>query len=383
MAIVINGQTGIDAGHLPISNAGNTEIEGTLTGADVTVASITANSVVTQGQNVSPFSGFKNYIINGDFRVNQYGRLPLTSTGTSGVCIDNWRYANTGTGTLTVSIDTITYGGRVYKALKGTTTAAMQDASVIYAHYTNIEDKSCFNLRNKPFTISFLCEVNYAGNYSLNIRKVNDDGNITTSYVKLVSLAAGVNKVEVNVPADANYISDNSISGRGLNICFGINGVNSTTEGWQSGNFVSHASTFKWWGIVGAYIKITNFQLEEGSVATPFEQRPYGLELSMCQRYYEQERDYYINSAAFSSSDSVLLSTTTMFKVEKRITPTVIVYDLGGNAGRVHRQTTISSGGADVAASVTATTKGFCTISSDASNVAGKHIFKFTASAEL
>lgn len=27
-------------------------------------------------------------------------------------------------------------------------------------------------------------------------------------------------------------------------------------------------------------------QLEEGSVATPFEQRPYGLELSLCQRYY-------------------------------------------------------------------------------------------------
>ena len=30
----------------------------------------------------------------------------------------------------------------------------------------------------------------------------------------------------------------------------------------------------------------TNVQLEEGSVATPFEQRPIGLELSLCQRYY-------------------------------------------------------------------------------------------------
>lgn len=58
MAIVINGQTGIDAGHLPISNAGNTEVEGTLT---------------TQGQNVTPFSGFKNYIINGGFDVWQRG----------------------------------------------------------------------------------------------------------------------------------------------------------------------------------------------------------------------------------------------------------------------------------------------------------------------
>lgn len=30
-------------------------------------------------------------------------------------------------------------------------------------------------------------------------------------------------------------------------------------------------------------------QLEEGSVATPFEQRPYGLELSLCQRYYKED----------------------------------------------------------------------------------------------
>lgn len=32
----------------------------------------------------------------------------------------------------------------------------------------------------------------------------------------------------------------------------------------------------------------TNVQLEEGSVATPFEQRPYGLELSLCQRYFQK-----------------------------------------------------------------------------------------------
>ena len=34
---------------------------------------------------------------------------------------------------------------------------------------------------------------------------------------------------------------------------------------------------------------IRDVQLEEGSVATPFEQRPYGLELSLCQRYYLQD----------------------------------------------------------------------------------------------
>lgn len=36
----------------------------------------------------------------------------------------------------------------------------------------------------------------------------------------------------------------------------------------------------------GGWIDIAQVQLEEGTFATPFEQRPIGLELSLCQRYY-------------------------------------------------------------------------------------------------
>ena len=38
----------------------------------------------------------------------------------------------------------------------------------------------------------------------------------------------------------------------------------------------------------GVTYDIAMIQLEEGEVATPFEHRPYGLELSLCQRYYWQ-----------------------------------------------------------------------------------------------
>lgn len=37
----------------------------------------------------------------------------------------------------------------------------------------------------------------------------------------------------------------------------------------------------------GNYVKYYNIQLEEGSVATPFEQRPIGLEMSLCRRYFQ------------------------------------------------------------------------------------------------
>ena len=39
-------------------------------------------------------------------------------------------------------------------------------------------------------------------------------------------------------------------------------------------------------GTSGATFYITGVQLEEGSVATPFEHRQYGQELALCQRYY-------------------------------------------------------------------------------------------------
>lgn len=42
------------------------------------------------------------------------------------------------------------------------------------------------------------------------------------------------------------------------------------------------------WTIPDVPSTATMIQLEIGSVATPFEQRPYGLELTLCQRYYQR-----------------------------------------------------------------------------------------------
>jgi hypothetical protein len=63
----------------------------------------------------------------------------------------------------------------------------------------------------------------------------------------------------------------------------------------------------------------TGFQLEAGSVATPFERRPYTMELQLCQRYYQHRvatwgtpraAGFYIHSSAY-------------FKVTMRTTPSL------------------------------------------------------------
>jgi hypothetical protein len=58
--------------------------------------------------------------------------------------------------------------------------------------------------------------------------------------------------------------------------------LNSSQVGFSSGYIPS--------GTAGGfdYFDITGVQLEKGSVATPYEIRPYATELALCQRYYQQ-----------------------------------------------------------------------------------------------
>jgi len=70
---------------------------------------------------------------------------------------------------------------------------------------------------------------------------------------------------------------------------------------------------------------VSKIQLEEGSVATPFVNRPYGLELAQCQRYFEVcHTDYALllsprAGTAFSTSSQGEYA----FKVTKRVVPTI------------------------------------------------------------
>ena len=63
-------------------------------------------------------------------------------------------------------------------------------------------------------------------------------------------------------------------------------------------------------------LHLTGVQLEEGTVATPFEHRPYSLELSLCQRYYAFFR---AGGGMYWSNGNAV--TTASYPVEMRDTP--------------------------------------------------------------
>jgi len=79
------------------------------------------------------------------------------------------------------------------------------------------------------------------------------------------------------------------------------------------------------------YFDITGVQLELGSVATPFEVRPYPVELGMCQRYYEFcNYLYYPYGTAYGGG-----YTHVKFSVVKRGTPSVNSYDAVGSINKI------------------------------------------------
>jgi hypothetical protein len=92
-----------------------------------------------------------------------------------------------------------------------------------------------------------------------------------------------------------------------------------------NGNAVAKGGTVTLTGGTNATVKLTGgtftkVQLEPGSVATPFEERPAGVELMLCQRYFE--------SVAYPAFYLPATTATAMyipvyFKANKRATPTV------------------------------------------------------------
>lgn len=298
MSIRINGQTGIDVGDLPITNAGNAEVEGTLT---------------VQGQNVTPFSGFKNYIINGNFDVWQYG-TSQTSRGYGSD--DRWFSASVGstsTHSQVVCTDT-------ERALFNASYFSRTDVTSItgVGNYT-IKRQSIENvikLSGKIVTLSFWAKADSNKNIWLEFKQSFGTGGspsaqTTGIYGQAIPLTTTWQKKTITVTLP-------SIVGKTL----GTDGVHTTSTDLQFWFDVGSGST----GRIptgtqqSGTFDIAQVQLEEGSVATPFENRPYGLELSLCQRYYELFKIHILGNAHTTNS---YLSSKTQYVVAKRTTPTV------------------------------------------------------------
>lgn len=365
MAIVINGQTGIDAGHLPISNAGNTEVEGTFTGVNATVNSVTAGSIFTQGQNVSPFSGFKNYIINGNFDVWQRG-TSFTGLTNGSYSADRWV---------------------VYDSAGDTNYNVIRNAGVFTGGYGA---QYTWNSGTGPRSIIQFIE---------NVTKFKVGSQVTISFEAYTTstpytIGVSIKGIRGNWVASTPTVSSTAISITNTktkySVTLSVPDWTSLNIDWTHLEDTKLALKFDFGADTnGKNFIIGNVQLEEGSVATPFENRPYGLELSLCQRYYESSYSggvYPASASTLGAKYSITSSTSTAqgftFIEPKRVPPTVTIYSPSGTAGYVWNNTDVDNGSA---ASYNISTKGVRYLNNSINNWTANSgiMYHYTASAEL
>lgn len=125
-------------------------------------------------------------------------------------------------------------------------------------------------------------------------------------------------------------------------------------------------------------------QLESGNIATVFEQRFIGTELSLCQRYYQSNMNTMCNLCFPTESLAHVFYVHPNFCVLMRIPPTVTIYSFNKTVNKI-----ASATGADISPTVSSVLVGIngiriITLSDNASLTLGAPcLFYFTANAEL
>lgn len=260
-------------------------------------------------------AGRRNLIINGDFQVAQRGTSHTYSNSQSGWhTLDRMYSANFSSGTLALSQQHAGYDGvDALKFLRATTASTVGASATVYSKQS-IEGIEQFS--NKPVTISFMVKANADTTFQLRREYYYGSGGTSTEYSGFVDVPVTTSWTKFTHTYSAVDFSSKTIGSSNYYALMFYWSTNQGSNKVRDGN-----------------IDITNFQIEIGNVATPFERRSYGEELALCQRYYFKSTGAIAMAGqSYAASPSVDgLRVPFNFPVTMRATPTTAVS--GGSDG--------------------------------------------------
>jgi hypothetical protein len=206
--------------------------------------------------NSGQLTGFRNKIINGDMRVRQRGDSSSgLNFGAGRYAHDRWIIQTSDSNLASWNLGAAASFGKYSLVFTG-----VAGSGAVYFSQ-RIESENTWLLAGKPVTVS----LGVFGPAGQTVQIKLWTANAVDNFATITEVAAGP--------------------------------VVTLTGGWQTLVFTMPASlpdsakngiqlTIGFPGPVGAtQVGITAVQLEEGSIATPFERRPIGLERSLCRRY--------------------------------------------------------------------------------------------------
>ena len=259
---------------------------------------------------------FRNKIINGNFDFWQRGTSLASGTG-GRYLADRWFVEAIGS-TYTSDRQTFTYGQTEVPGQPDYFHRAVVSSVVGTNNYTALVQRieNGATLANKTATITFWAKTDAAKSISAEL--IQRFGNGLTS-PNDVSIYCGKFQLTTSWQRFSTTINVPSIAGKSR-------GTNTATDFLQLGFFFDAgtglASRTNSLGQQSGTFDIAQVQLEEGPIATPFEQRPYGTELTLCQRYFHQfvDDDLRISTYQIGGSDLTFIY---KLPVTMRVAPTI------------------------------------------------------------
>ena len=246
----------------------------------------------------------RNIVINGDMRVSQRGNgTNIGNAGSFKYACDRFIIGLNGA-TVNITQDAPAAGSNTHpngfrhslKLQTHTAVGSVASGNIIQIQYKfegyqiarlGYGSGALYN-NPKSMTLSFWAKSSLTGTFCVNFQR---DGRIINRQFT-ISSANTWTYFTATMPPDTSIVGQHE-NVQAMSMVFVISAGSNYTGGSALTNWINHHVAHTGYGVnmdhlttANATFQITGVQLEEGTVATPFEFRDYNDQLKMCQRYY-------------------------------------------------------------------------------------------------
>ena len=280
-----------------------------------TVTTVNATNLINSSQ-----LSHRNLVINGAMKVAQRG-TSFTATGDE-YTIDRWRHSHGSSFNFDTTTTQESSGPDGFtKSLKITPDSVVTPSggeNGIIEHYIegqNVQGLAFGTSSAKNITISFYAKsaaTNANDQYTMWVQ-IYDTAGPNNRFIqnKAFTVTASWQRFSLTFTGSTSnaIINSNTLGIRlGWILASGPDDIASAKTSWEDSNFwraVTGQSNFM--DNTSNEFHLTGVQVEEGSVATPFEHRTYADELQHCKRYYQRLTKYNQQpyAAGYFESDTI------------------------------------------------------------------------------
>lgn len=270
--------------------------------------------------------GFRNLIINGDFRVAQRGTSFVSGANNDDTYnLDRWTLLSDGNDVVDVTQATdVPTGGLNNIGLD------VETVNKKFGIIQIIEQQNIVGVQNKTVWLSFKART--TGSSISNVKAVvlawTGTADTVTSDVVSAWNADGVTPTWAT-----NWTAENTPSNLGVTNSWAEYRLSALCDA----SNIKNLAVFIWCDdtstTLGDFLYVTDVQLEINNSPTPFERRPIGTELALCQRYFYSvggDSIYQIiANGGVNYSTTQVVGSAVYFPVTMRTSPTLSYTTVG------------------------------------------------------